>query len=274
MINEKTLKDAQKIMLEILIEVDRICMKNNIEYWLADGTLLGAVRHRGFISWDDDIDICMLKEEYNKFLEIAPKELKEKFFLQTSKYDKNYNFLYPKIRDRNSIFIEKYDSNQEKFHQGLNLDIFVMDRYFIRSKILYRFLYFFKNIKIENNRINNYYFFKKIIVSFKLNICAEKILKFFLTNKKQNSRLGYRYYWKQLYKYNDIFPLKEIEFEGYKFSCPNNTDAYLKELYGDTYMELPPEKDRVWHAKEIRLNEKCFFEKELERTGRKLYEEQ
>ena len=149
-----------------------------------------------------------------------------------------------------------------------------MDRYFIRSKILYRFLYFFKNIKIENNRINNYYFFKKIIVSFKLNICAEKILKFFLTNKKQNSRLGYRYYWKQLYKYNDIFPLKEIEFEGYKFSCPNNTDAYLKELYGDTYMELPPEKDRVWHAKEIRLNEKCFFEKELERTGRKLYEEQ
>ena len=148
MINEKTLKDAQKIMLEILIEVDRICMKNNIEYWLADGTLLGAVRHRGFIPWDDDIDICMLKEEYNKFLEIAPKELKEKFFLQTSKYDKNYNFLYPKIRDRNSIFIEKYDSNQEKFHQGLNLDIFVMDRYFIRSKILYRFLYFFKNIKI------------------------------------------------------------------------------------------------------------------------------
>lgn len=274
MINEKTLKDAQKIMLEILIEVDRICMKNNIEYWLADGTLLGAVRHRGFIPWDDDIDICMLKEEYNKFLEIAPKELKEKFFLQTSKYDKNYNFLYPKIRDRNSIFIEKYDSNQEKFHQGLNLDIFVMDRYFIRSKILYRFLYFFKNIKIENNRINNYYFFKKIIVSFKLNICAEKILKFFSTNKKQNSRLGYRYYWKQLYKYNDIFPLKEIEFEGYKFSCPNNTDAYLKELYGDTYMELPPEKDRVWHAKEIRLNEKCFFEKELERTGRKLYEEQ
>lgn len=274
MINEKTLKDAQKIMLEILIEVDRICMKNNIEYWLADGTLLGAVRHRGFIPWDDDIDICMLKEEYNKFLEIAPKELKEKFFLQTSKYDKNYNFLYPKIRDRNSIFIEKYDSNQEKFHQGLNLDIFVMDRYFIRSKILYRFLYFFKNIKIENNRINNYFFFKKIIVSFKLNICAEKILKFFLTNKKQNSRLGYRYYWKQLYKYNDIFPLKEIEFEGYKFSCPNNTDAYLKELYGDTYMELPPEKDRVWHAKEIRLNEKCFFEKELERTGRKLYEEQ
>ena len=277
MINKNILRESQLIMLDELIEVDRICKKHNIKYWIDSGTFLGAVRHKGFIPWDDDIDICMLKKDYGRFLDIARKELSKKYFLQTSKTDKSYIwFPYTKLRDRNSIFIEVEQDDNEKYHQGINLDIFIMDSFNIKIIKFIKILLFlnrFEKVKISKNK-NRYLILKKIILKLKINKLYYKFTRIFLEKVNNNSIIGYRYIFPQLYKYKDIFPLSEIEFEGHKFPCPNNADAYLKELYGDTYMQLPPEKDRVWHAKEIRLNEKCFFEKELERTGRKLYEDE
>ena len=78
---EASLKEAQELMTTILKDIDSICRKNNINYWIESGTLLGAVRHKGFIPWDDDIDIGMLREDYNKFLEIANKDLKDDVIL-------------------------------------------------------------------------------------------------------------------------------------------------------------------------------------------------
>lgn len=277
MLEQKDLRNAQLIMLNLLKELDRVCKKNNIDYWLDGGTFLGAVRHKGFIPWDDDIDVCMLEEDYIKFFKIAKKELSENIFLQTKKTDKNYKwFPYVKLRDRNSIFIEHVQDINCLYHQGINLDIFVMDSFCSKIKKflkIYNFLSKIETIKIYKRK-NSFIVFKKIILKFKLNKLHYKFSRLFLEKINNNSLIGYRYLFPQLFKYRDIFPLSEIEFEGHKFPCPNNADAYLKELYGDTYMELPPEKDRVWHAKEIRLNEKCFFEKELERTGRKLYEDE
>ena len=142
----------------------------------------------------------------------------------------------------------------------------------LKLKNLYKILFCLKNLEISKNR-NKFLFLKKVFIFFKINKLANKIIKLISETENKNF-VKYKYSFQQIYKYTDIFPLSEIEFEGHKFPCPNNADAYLKEFYGDTYMELPPEKDRVWHAKEIRLNEKCFFEKELERTGRKLYEDE
>ena len=159
------------------------------------------------------------------------------------------------------------------FTKGVNLDIFIMDSFNKKVQNKYKFLCRLKDLIIYKKE-NNYLTLKKIALFLKINKLTFYILSLFLEKVNDNSLIGYRYLFPQLYKYTDIFPLSEIEFEGYKFPCPNNPDAYLKELYGDTYMELPPEKDRVWHAKEIRLNEKCFFEKELESTGRKLYEDE
>ena len=270
----KNLRKAQLIMFNLLKELDKVCKKNNINYWLDSGTLLGAVRHKGFIPWDDDIDICMLEKDYKKFLKIAKKELSENVFLQTEETDKNYIwFPYAKLRNRNSVFIEEGQKQNELFHQGVNLDIFIMDSFNSKIQKNYKILEKIKKLRIYKKE-NNYLKLKKILLILKVNKLASYILNLFLEKVNDNSLIGYRYLFPQLYKYTDIFPLSEIEFEGYKFPCPNNPDAYLKELYGDTYMELPPEKDRVWHAKEIRLNEKCFFEKELESTGRKLYEDE
>ena len=277
MVDREILKRSQLIMLNLLIQLDRICKKNNINYWIDSGTFLGAIRHKGFIPWDDDIDICMLEEDYRSFLKIAKQELPENVFLQTQETDKNYKwFPYAKLRDRNTSFIEQNQKKNELFHQGINLDIFVMDSFKLKIKILkkiYKFLNKLERVNISEHE-NRFLILKKIILKLKINEWHYKFSRLFLEDPNINSIIGFRYLFPQLYKYIDIFPLSEIEFEGYKFPCPNNADAYLKELYGDTYMELPPEKDRVWHAKEIRLNEKCFFEKELERTGRKLYEDE
>lgn len=271
MVNKETLRKAQLVMLEELKEIDRICKKNNINYWIDSGTFLGAVRHKGFIPWDDDVDICMLEHDYNIFLKISPRELKQNYFLQIQKYDKNSFSKWAKLRDRNSIFVEEGHKINEVFHQGINLDIFPMKLVNIKFKKVYKILFKLSKLKISNTK-NKFLYLKYILIFLKIDKISKNFLKLF-SEKKGTDFIKYKTSFPAIHKYENVFPLKEIEFEGYKFPCPNNIDAYLRELYGDTYMELPPEKDRVSHAKEIKLNEKCFFEKELERTGRKLYEE-
>ncbi len=272
--NKEELKKAKKIMVNILLELDKICKKNKICYWLDSGSLLGAVRHKGFIPWDDDIDICMLNEDYKKFLEIAKKNLDSNIFLDNKETDKYAYFDFLKLRDRNSKYIEKKQTDKELFHQGIFIDIFVMDSFNRKIKCLYKILYKIKNIKILE-RESKFYLIKLVLIKLKIVKIISKIFFHFLIQEnieKKDFLIGYRYYWKQIYESRDIFPLKEIEFEGYKFPCPNNPDAILKELYGDTYMELPPENQRVWHASYINTNEKCHFEKLLEENGKDIYD--
>lgn len=269
-INNKILREAQLRMLDILVEVDRVCQKNSIKYWLGDGTFLGAVRHKGFIPWDDDIDICMLEGDYYKFLKIAPQELEiEKYFLLTSKTDKNYTHEYAKVKDRRSTCIESYDIEDKKVHQGLFIDIFPMIYIKNTSRKKYKFLC---NSKKKLFKKGKYNFFRKILNSLGVRYLIEKKYESLRNvDEKIAKYIGYKYRWFQLFKKEDVFPLKGIEFEGHIFPCPKNFDGYLKSLYGETYMQLPPERDRKWHAKEIKLDEKCKFEEELERTGKKLY---
>lgn len=127
MFNEdKNIAAAQKVMLDILIEVHKICVKHNITYWLEAGTLLGAVRHKGFIPWDDDIDISMPREDYEKFLEIAQRELPSDLFLQTNKTDPEYSREITKVRKLNTLLIETGETGNENYCHGIFIDIFHM----------------------------------------------------------------------------------------------------------------------------------------------------
>lgn len=272
MVDQSILRQAQFKMLDILLEVDRICKKNDIEYWLSDGTCLGAVRHKGFIPWDDDIDIAMMLEDYKKFLRVAPKELKlENYYLHDKSIDIRMTLNSAKVRDRNSILIEESELDNEKYHQGIYIDIFPMGYLKNINRLTFKVYSIITKVKDLNPYAGNNRKQKLILKYLGLIWIAQKLSKYFFTSRKTD-KIGYRHLYKNIQKIENIFPLNKIEFEGYKFPCPNNTEAYLKELYGDTYMELPPEKNRIWHAKKIKLNEKCFFEKELERTGKKLYE--
>ena len=131
-----TLRKAQLRMLDILVEVDRICRKHHIPYWIEYGTLIGAVRHGGFIPWDDDLDIAMMKEDYDRFLSIAPKELSDQFVVQNLDSEKFFPLPFTKIVDTKTKTVDASigSFNNKRNHTGLWVDIFPV----IKGKIRFR----------------------------------------------------------------------------------------------------------------------------------------
>ena len=124
--DKDVLRKVQLLQLKIAKEIKRICDKNNIDYILDSGTLLGAVRHKGFIPWDDDMDIAMTREEYNRFIDVAKIELGEEYFLQTWDTDNNYPMPFAKVRLNDTRYIENVFENAN-MHQGIYVDIFPYD---------------------------------------------------------------------------------------------------------------------------------------------------
>ena len=120
------LRRHQLRMLEILKEIDRICQKHRIDYWLSSGTLLGAVRHGGFIPWDDDLDIEMERKDYLRLLQLLPEELNDAYLLQTHGTDPGFISTYAKIRDKYSAITEHEEDINYRY-KGIFIDIFQME---------------------------------------------------------------------------------------------------------------------------------------------------
>ena len=122
-IEQKTLKKLQENQLEILNEIERICKKNNINFFLVGGTLLGAVRHKGYIPWDDDLDIGMMREDFIKFRNIVANDLDNKYFFDFYDTDKDYYLPFAKVRKNNTTFNEEISKDYDN-HKGIFVDIF------------------------------------------------------------------------------------------------------------------------------------------------------
>lgn len=126
-LDKDTLRRLQHTELELLREVDRICRKNHIHYNIIAGTLLGAVRHGGFIPWDDDADVAMMRQDYEKFCKVCVTDLDmEKFYFQDQKNTKGYRWGYGKLRRKDTLFLREYQEHMP-YGQGVFIDIFPLD---------------------------------------------------------------------------------------------------------------------------------------------------
>lgn len=263
-----SLREAQMLMVEILDEVDKLCEKHNLRYFLDAGTLIGAVRHKGFIPWDDDVDIGMPREDYDKFLKIAQKELPDYLFLQTFETDKYYD-VYPvpcKVRYNGTMFLEEHAKENHKMHNGVYIDVFPYDSlpksntvYKIQRTLSYNILKSFKRLRDIPETLNFKnkitFSFYKIVTKIFPSKRRRKFFDFLIKWNDPNSEyMGYGVdtFWSEyVYKKSDYFDLIKLPFEGKEFYAPKNYDAVLTQLYGD-YMTMPKEEDRVWHAKEMK----------------------
>ena len=266
---DTVLRQAQFVMLRMFKVIDHICRKHDIKYWMCSGTLLGAVRHKGFIPWDDDLDICMLREDYEKFLQVAVNEFPEDMMLQTKETDPNYKYLpLPcKVRDKKS-FILSPGHEDEKSAKGLYIDIFTADRY---NKNKAKF-FFEKQIKIYNSLIcrcldsvnfKDESVIRRVLAFFHpvFHFLVVRYMKFAKKMIDRNRDLkpnecyighGFDTLWKRYFNYDNIYPLIEIEFEGSLFYAPHSTDAYLTTLFGNDYMTPLPKSKRKPHASVIK----------------------
>lgn len=250
---QQTLRTCQLKQLHILEEIDAICRRHDIEYWLDGGTLLGAVRHGGFIPWDDDIDIAMRKEDMHRFCEIAHQELSDDLFLQTPENEPDVKEQIVKVRDLNSFYVEPSDNFSASYQKGLYVDIFPMEKYPTISRTLAKSLTLGVSKSWSILRKSHYYSLRSFAEFFWFSakyalcrliwaiICKIKPKDTYMSNIILNNGYGI------MHRQDSIFPLKEIQFEGKTFLGPNNLDAYLKDLYKN-YMEIPPVEKRQIHS--------------------------
>lgn len=249
----KNLRACQLKQLSILEEVAKICEKYKIDYWLDAGTLLGAVRHNGFIPWDDDIDIGMSIIDFKKFTEVAPKELPPHLFLQTSKSDPSYNRSTTKVRDLNSLYIEPEEDFNKAYQKGIFIDIFPFINYPDIPKSLLKKLCKGYWVSYYILHKQHYYslrsFIELLYFSFKI-ITIKIIWNFICLFSKKDTYMSYILpdnVYGTTQRIDSIYPLSEISFEGKIFKAPANPDAYLKDLFND-YMKIPPKEKQRSHA--------------------------
>ena len=259
------LRQLQLLEMEILCDVVKVCDENGISYTLSSGTLLGAVRHEGFIPWDDDIDIDIPINDYRKFLDIAQEALGDKYFVQNYMTEPNWNMAYTKIRRNNTTMMDPYDTKY-KIHHGVCIDIFpvVSVKSGISLSLKRKWLSLSNFVQIEQSVENYEDDFKKLLgpvglflvrTFSKLPIKTRQRIHTWMLNKVFNTKPekcdGWAFVWGNI---SGPFPKEvfegepcEVLFEGKNFKAPHEYKKYLEAKYGD-YMTLPPEDKRHGHG--------------------------
>lgn len=263
---QKKLRQLQLTLLEILKVIDSFCRENNLHYSLYAGTLLGAVRHHGFIPWDDDLDICMARNEYDRFIELWEKNPPNGYILQNKKTNSKFSQSFTKIRKDHTCFLQKGEIKGE-YHHGIFVDVFPVDKSpscFISSKI---FLWNVMQYQLFTREFVPPHgsFLQKIIAKFLLYIVPPKKRKKVRTSIEEkicryNSNPNLNAVTietltaaKTLFSPFMMKEFVELNFEGLSFMCVAQWDEMLQKKFGD-YMQLPPESEREWRHHPVILD--------------------
>lgn len=237
------LRRDQKEMLKVLEAFAKICEENNIQWWLCSGTLLGAARHGGFIPWDDDVDVTMLKKDYKKLQRVLLKMKSDDYFYQCIRSDADHVNIFGKFRKKKDPVLATDPRSQYFKYQGVGLDVFYFERSTRFGAHLAKF--FYKNMQHPTQYIKNRFLRHVAVrvvegINFALLIPFARLVGQFGAKDQYRICLGAGFYKSVFYK-KDIFPLSKMEFEGVEFPVPGNTDAYLTNIYGD-WRKLPSEE--------------------------------
>lgn len=264
---DNILKQIQSTELEILIYFDKFCKENQLKYSLSGGTLLGAIRHKGFIPWDDDVDCMMMREDYDRLISLwNEKADTDKYVLQYKDNAPAFSQSFAKIRKNNTAFLQEGEPAGE-YHNGLFIDIMPADR-LPNGKI--RKVLYYMNVML-------YQLFTREFVPPKSGFAVKTVTSviLFLTGKNARESLRKKFL-KKLTKYNDNKNLEiisfetidsmhrhyspdlmdetiDVEYEGVMLKASSKWEEILETGYGD-YMQFPPKEEQVWKHHPIVIN--------------------
>ena len=260
--DDETLKHIHDVELMILKDLISFCEENDLTYFMYAGSLLGTIRHGGFIPWDDDLDVVMLRQDFEKFKKLYPSN--EKYELLTIESEKDYCYMLAKLSLKNTRFEEEWAKHLD-FTIGFNIDIFVLDdlsnnkfkrSYQLKKAFLYNRLLVTSKIRVDDLPFVSKFISHSMyhILNF-LNITPSKLNSRYLNflNKYADSDSEKVFDFSAnaseyplTYDKNDFKESVKVKFEDIHVNVPKNYDKILTELYGD-YMQLPPEEERYNH---------------------------
>lgn len=256
-------KKIWAVELDLLNELLRVCKKHNIKVMVFGGTLLGAVRHKGFIPWDDDLDVALTREDFDRLCAVAPTEFQHPYFFQTALSDRRYFLSFARLRNSETTAIIT-GNNTSDYNNGIYIDVYVLEGYTdslvkwavqrLFQKLSVKCLTLYYQSRRRNNSLRELFLRlpRPFVRMFKYESLYAVYLKILGMFTKSSARIGLRdemshqaeRYW--IYK-NEIDDLTEVSFENLKVPAPSMFDDILRRIYGD-YMKFPAEEDRgVWH---------------------------
>lgn len=244
---ELDIKRVQNRLLEMGKVIADILERNNIPYMITFGTLLGAVRHGGFIPWDDDFDIFLFDDTYEKAMQIIEKNLPEDMFLETSKSEPLYFHSFAHVKDlKSEALCKHYPHDSIYAHKGLSIDLYKavamkeseLEEFLLKENLAYL------NRRKKINSISPEEYNRKVSI-------ITQQLKNIVKNNSNKEIYGIALPERSM-DLNYVLPLKKIRFEDTEFWGPGNPEGLLESFYGN-YMQLPPEEKRIPHYDYVRF---------------------
>lgn len=256
--DETTINSLREVQIQILDSFVQICNEHNLRYCLCAGTCLGAVRHKGYIPWDDDIDVMMPRKDFDKFINISQNS-NQTYFLDYYTTDSLYGRNFAKYCKKNTLFIEP-----NGLRQAIYIDVFAQDKvpspeYIAQSRVpvMIHKLDAITTVRREGLKGRDfitkmiYWLTRWIPIKWIFNMEKKLMTRFEDLEVKCYLNYGTRYnYIKETIPICEFEPYVQMEFEGKKYNVPRNWDLYLTSLYGD-YMTLPPVEKRVTHYPQL-----------------------
>ena len=244
-------REHQMALLKLLCEFDRVCRLLDVKYTLFAGTLIGSVRHKGFIPWDDDLDVIMLRSDYDRFISEAGKYIDTDVFFLQKEFSEHWPMHFSKLRLNGTACIEKYHPKDPEIHQGIYIDIFPCDDA-AESTFGKKLQFFASKVVIAKSLYRRGYETKSVMKRIFMQFCRLMPMKFFLNLTKRGKKGGKdvhsflaaaRDYSKNVYPRELMTETEFGEFEGGFYPIPKGYDKLLTMLYGD-YMTLPSPEQR------------------------------